>query len=185
VTEPSRRAGNDPLQLFYAGHLAQRKGIAYLIEALHRLDVPWRLTLAGSAPERMPDPLRTFLTDPRCRWLGQLPQPALLKEMTQAHVFVFPSIVEGFGMVLFEAMAAGLPVITTPNTAAPDIMTDGREGYIVPIRDPDAIAARLAGMYADEAARQGMAEAALTRAAASSWRLYEDGISDVLDEVVS
>ena len=87
-------------------------------------------------------------------------------------------------MVLLEAMAAGLPVITTPHTAGPDIMTNGREGFIVPIRSAEAIAEHIAALTNDEDRRYEMAEAALSRATASSWRGYEESISALLDQVV-
>lgn len=185
VEQPSRRAAAEPLHLFYAGHLSQRKGFAYLIAALQRADVPWRLTLAGPMPAAPPSALRLFLADPRCQWLGHVPHATLLEAMAKAHVFIFPSIVEGFGLVLYEAMAAGLPVITTPHTAGPDIMTSGREGYIVPIRDPDAIADRIAGLYADEDRRQIMAASALQCAASHGWKRYEEQIAGLLDEVLA
>jgi len=63
--------------------------------------------------------------------------------MAAHDVFVFPSLFEGFGLVLLEAMAMGLPVITTPHTAGPDLIREGMEGFIVPIRHSTAIAERL------------------------------------------
>jgi glycosyltransferase involved in cell wall biosynthesis len=184
VAEPARRNANDPLRLLYAGHLAQRKGVAYLIAALRRVDVPWLLTLAGPRPAAAVPELDAFLADPRCRWLGHVPHATLLEEMIRAHLFVFPSIVEGFGMVLLEAMAAGLPVITTPHTAGPDIMTNGREGFIVPIRSAEAIAERIAALANDEDRRYEMAGAALSRATASPWRRYEEAISALFARMV-
>jgi glycosyltransferase involved in cell wall biosynthesis len=185
VDRPNRRGPGEPLQVLYAGHLAQPKGLAYLIAALHRLVVPWRLTLAGPRPAHVPAELASLLADARCTWLGHLPHRTLLETMTRAHVFVFPSIVEGFGMVLYEAMAAGLPVVTTPHTAGPDIMTDGREGFIVPIRDPDAIAERLTRLYEDEPRRQQMAAAALACAARSGWETYEARIAQLIETVLA
>jgi glycosyltransferase involved in cell wall biosynthesis len=185
VERPNPRGASEPLQLLYAGHLTQPKGLAYLIAALRRLDVPWRLTMAGPRPAHVPAELATLLADARCTWLGHLPHRTLLETMTRAHVFVFPSIVEGFGMVLHEAMAAALPVVTTPHTAGPDIMTDGREGFIVPIRDPDAIAERLTLLYEDEARRQQMAAAALARAARSGWETYEARIAQLIETVLA
>lgn len=177
VTRPARRDANEPLRLFYAGHLAQRKGVADLLEATGRLGFDWHLTLAGPMPAAVPEALRTALSDPRCNWLGAIPHATLLEEMTRAHVFVFPSIVEGFGMVLTEAMACGLPVITTPHTAGPDLITSGREGFIVPIRDPDAIAGALTRLAEQEDRRQEMAESALEAARRLSWSAYESRIA--------
>jgi glycosyltransferase involved in cell wall biosynthesis len=185
VDRPHKRRPTEPLRLLYAGHLTQPKGLAYLIAALHRLDAPWRLTMAGPRPAHVPAELATLLADARCTWLGHLPHRTLLETMTRAHVFVFPSIVEGFGMVLHEAMAAALPVVTTPHTAGPDIMQDGREGFIVPIRDPDAIAERLTLLYEDEARRQQMAAAALARAARSGWETYEARIAQLIETVLA
>lgn len=185
VTAPAARSRGARLRALYAGHLNQRKGMAYLIRAMQRLDVPWHLTLAGPKPTDAPQELDDFLADPRCTWLGHVPHATLLEHMARAHVFVFPSIVEGFAMVLYEAMAAGLPVITTPHTAGPDILTDGVEGFLTPIRDPDATAARLARLYADEPARYAMGEAALARAAGSHWRAYEDATAAMVREALS
>ena len=63
-------------------------------------------------------------------------------------VFVFPSLFEGFGLVLLEAMAMGLPMITTAHTAGPDLLEDGKEGFIVPIRSAEAIAEKLTWLSA-------------------------------------
>ncbi len=185
VTYPARRRAGEPLHLFYAGHLTQRKGMAYLIAALHSVDIPWQMTLAGPRPAAAPPELDAFLADPRCRWLGHVPHATLLEEMTRAHVFVFPSIAEGFAMVLFEAMAAGMPVITTPHTAGPDIMTSGQEGFIVPIRDPNAIAACIALLHADEDRRLAMAMTALAQATTSRWQDYEAKIIAIFDEILA
>jgi glycosyltransferase involved in cell wall biosynthesis len=185
VKRPSSRAPNEPLRLIHVGHLTGRKGVAYLIAALRRLDAPWQLTLAGTLPSSIPESLAWLLQDPRSKWLGHVPNAAVLEHMSKSHVLVFPSLVEGFGMVIAEAMAAGLPVITTPNTAGPDVLREGREGYIVPIRDPDAIADRLARLYADEGLRQTMATAALTRAASAGWETYQKKIAVLLKEVLN
>jgi len=185
VVEPHARANNEPLHLFFAGNLTQAKGVAYLREALERLTFPWHLTLAGARPAGGPVELDALLADPRCTWLGHVPHPTLMALMTEAHAFVFPSLMDGFGLVLYEAMAAGLPVITTPNTAGPDILEDGTEGFIVPIRNPDAIAERLTLLHDDEDRRRAMGTAALARAAASSWRTYEDRVAAFVDEVLA
>ncbi|MCJ2544007.1 glycosyltransferase family 4 protein [Thermostichus vulcanus] len=185
VTQPAQRHAGEPLKLLYAGHLAQRKGIADLIAALNRLEIDWRLTMAGPLPAVAPEALRQFLSDPRCTWLGVVPHRTLLETMTRSHVFVFPSIVEGFGMVITEAMAAGIPVITTPHTAGPDILTEGHDGFIVPIRDPDAIAQRITLLAEDESFRTQMAQNALQTAARSGWSAYETGIADRVRELIA
>ena len=174
------RQKTQPLELFFAGHLNQRKGIADLIAALGLLDIDWRLTLAGPKPARAPAALGDFLADPRCTWLGVVPHATLLEHMAQAHVFVFPSIVEGFGMVITEALSAGLPVITTPHTAGADILTEGVDGFVAPIRSPDALAERMTRLAEDEGRRHAMANAARAAASRMSWTRYERQIADLV-----
>ena len=105
--------------------------------------------------------------------------------MRRAHAFVFPSIVEGFGLVLLESMAAGLPILATKNTGAPDIITDNKEGFLVPIRDADAIAERLTRLHADENARQEMGLFALRRAEELNWNLFEERAADLVAAAVA
>lgn len=180
VERPLERLPTEPLRLIYAGRLTQPKGIGYLIIALRQLEIEWHLTLMGARPIEAPSELDDFMSDPRVEWLGSVPHNYLLEQMTKKHVFVFPSLSDGFGLVLNEALAAGLPVITTPNTAGPDIMTEGREGFIVPIRDPDAIAQRITQLADDETLRRKMAFNAIETARRSSWAAYERQIAELV-----
>jgi glycosyltransferase involved in cell wall biosynthesis len=185
VTRPARRSEGEPLHVLFAGHLSQRKGFAYLIAAMSKLRVPWRLSMAGPKPAHTPVQLDAFLQDARCNWLGHVPHSTLLEIMSAAHVFVLPSIVEGLAMVQREAMSAGLPLITTANAGGTDIIADGQEGFIVPIRNPDAIAERLTLLYEDEARREKMAVAALASAGRSGWDTYETRISQLVEGVLA
>lgn len=177
ATRPAERIAGQPIELLFAGHLAQRKGVADLIAAVELLEIDWRLTLAGPRPSAAPKILDRFLADPRVDWLGTVPHTTLLERMTRAHVFVFPSIVEGFGMVITEALSAGLPVVTTPHTAGPDILVEGKDGFLVPIRSPYAIAERITCLAEDEGRRRTMAAAARDTAIRLSWATYEAQIA--------
>lgn len=97
--------------------------------------------------------------------------------MRRSDVFVFPSLFEGFGLVILEAMAQGLPVITTPHTAGPDLIADGVDGFIVPIRDAPAIAARLDSLHRDRDRLAAMGAAARAKAFSFTWTAYEDGLA--------
>jgi glycosyltransferase involved in cell wall biosynthesis len=179
------RGVHEPLRILYAGHLTQRKGLAYLFEALSRFEYPYELSLAGPFPITPCRALEAALAKPNHRWLGILSHPQLLKEMARNHVFIFPSLAEGFGLVVTEALSAGLPVITTTNTCGPEIMASGREGFIVPIRDPDAIAEKFTFLYEYEGRRRAMAEAAKGIAAARSWALFEDRVASLVRELTA
>ncbi len=185
VRELGFRARDAPLRVLYAGPLRQAKGIAYLFDALREADFPWQLMLAGAKPDEICPALERALDDPRCQWLGSIPHDTLMEEMTRAHVFVFPSLLEGFGLVILEAMAAALPVITTPHTAGPECIDEGVDGYIVPIRDADAITSRLAELYDHEDRRLAMASAALAKAKQLSWSRYEEKIITLIAKTMA
>jgi len=94
---------------------------------------------------------------------------------SQASIFVLPSIEDGFGLVLAEAMACGLPIVATTNTGAPDLITDGVEGFIVPIRNPLALREKVLRLYEDPVLREEMSAAALRRAhGLGGWKSYAD-----------
>ena len=94
---------------------------------------------------------------------GFVPNNKLRVKYSSASVFILPSIQDGFGMVFAEAMACGCPVIATTNTGAPDLVTDGVEGFIVPIRSPQSIADRLQQLADQPELRKKMGRAALAR----------------------
>ncbi|HKP12555.1 MAG TPA: glycosyltransferase family 4 protein, partial [Blastocatellia bacterium] len=130
----------------WASSYTQTKGIGYLLEALAREPVPGiELVLAGYPYGT--DAVAPYEGRIRVRRLGHMARAELARVMSRCHVHVFPTLLEGFGRNLIEAMAAGLPVITTAHCAGPDLIEDGVNGFIVPIRDVDAICERLAWIY--------------------------------------
>lgn len=130
----------------WASSYTQTKGIGYLLEALARQPVPgMELVLAGYPYGT--DAVALYEHRIRVRRLGHIARSELARVMGRCHVHVFPTLIEGFGRNLIEAMASGLPVITTANCAAPDLIEDGVTGFIVPIRDIDAICEKLAWVY--------------------------------------
>jgi glycosyltransferase involved in cell wall biosynthesis len=153
----------------YAGALSLRKGIPDLLEAARRASV--ELWLVGPRSSEVEPFLRR---DERgVRWHAPVPQARLPELYREADVFVLASVEEGFGMVIRQALACGLPVVCTDHTAGDDVVRDGVNGFVVPIRDPDAIAARLAALRDDPARLAAMKRAALESAAEdSSWNAY-------------
>lgn len=164
-----------PLRVLFVGSLGQRKGLSYLLDAVDRLGSGAELTLIGTRPSAPCAPLDQALR--RHRWIPSCPHHRVLEEMAAHDVFVFPSLFEGFGLVLLEAMAMGLPVITTPHTAGPDLIDEGTEGFIVPIRSAGAIAEKLELLRADPALRRAMGEAARLRAERSTWENYRRNLA--------
>ncbi len=177
---PASSAGK--LRVIFVGSLGQRKGISYLLEAAATLGGSVELTLLGRKTSDKCPPLDEAVR--RHRWIPSLPHPELLREIRAHDVLVLPSLFEGFGLVITEAMAQGTIVIATPHTAAPDLIRDGEEGFIVPIRDSAAIAEKLELLLREENRRAEMAAAAARRAAALSWETYRGLTVEMAQDVI-
>lgn len=165
----------DALRVLFVGSLGQRKGLSYLFRAMRHLGKSATLTVIGTLPDiACPALMRELATT---RWISTCTHEEVLNEMARHDVFVFPSLFEGFGLVLLEALAMGLPIIGTAHTAAPDIIQDGVEGFIVPIRSSDAIAERLLMLHQDRARLGTMSVAAQARAAEFRWDSYQNKLA--------
>jgi glycosyltransferase involved in cell wall biosynthesis len=165
-------------RVIYVGVIGLRKGVPYLLDALRRLDLPrFEVWFIGSVlPEIQP-----FLQ--RCegqfRYLGVIPRRELYKYYSQASVLVLPSLEEGLALVQAQGMACGLPVIATANTGAEDLFTDGVEGFIVPIRDPQSIRDKILYLYENPDKRDQMAAAALSGVRSlGGWDTYGDQMAE-------
>jgi len=159
-------------RVLYVGELSVRKGIHYLLEAVSRFsEKEVEVWLIGAvSPEA-----RTLLAryEDRFHHFAVIPRAELYRYYSQGSVFVLASIEEGLALVQAQAMACGLPVIATTNTGAEDLFSDGIEGFIVPIRDPDAIAERIARLLRRPDRRETMAQAALKRVSTlGGWEAY-------------
>lgn len=163
-----RKAG-EKLRVIFVGSLGQRKGLSYLLKAIEMLGSSIELTLIGRQVGES-KPLEAACR--KHRWIASLAHAEVLREIRNHDVMVFPSLFEGFGLVILEAMACGVPVIATPNGAAPDILTDGEDGFVVPIRDAEAIAEKLRVLDCDRARLEAMSDTALRTAAVHSWEEY-------------
>jgi glycosyltransferase involved in cell wall biosynthesis len=170
--------------VLFAGAVSLQKGVPYLLDAFTQFKHPLkRLRLAGAIDREMRSLLSRFnLTG--VELLGPLPQPELAQWMNASHVLVLPSIQDGFGMVMTQAMACGTPVIASEHTGGADLFTDGVEGFMVPVRSPEAICERLTQLADDSALRQCMSEAALARVQnLGGWQDYGRSFATFLEEL--
>jgi len=184
---PSRQQTRpqDPLRVLYVGKLSQQKGIGYLFEAAELLDrnkVRYSLTVLGNSTVPTRELTRALAA---CRWIDSAPHSEVLKLMREHDVLVFPTLFDGFGLVILEAMAQGTVVIATPNCAAPEILDDGRDGFIVPIRSPEAIAQRLTKLAEDRDLLATMSEAARLKAISRGWERYRQELLNAVQSVFS
>jgi glycosyltransferase involved in cell wall biosynthesis len=141
----------------FAGNVALQKGVQYLLEAWSRSEfVASELLLAGRISENMKIIKRRYNRDDTIRFLGWRNDMAEI--YTNSDVFVLPSLHDGFGMVVTEAMANGLPVIVSENIGAKDCVREGVDGKVVPIRDSEALAQAMRYMYNNPEERSQMGE---------------------------
>ncbi|WP_062387975.1 glycosyltransferase family 4 protein [Demequina iriomotensis] len=189
VPEPTREArtpSTGPLKVLYVGGLSQRKGISYLFDAVAALGGDVALTVVGRPADAGNAALRTALA--RVTHIGSLPLTGVLALMRAHDVLVLPSLFEGFGLVLAEALSQGTPFIATDHTAGPELVGDrageGAPGWIVPIRDADAIASRLAALAQDRDLREASSAAALARAAELPWSVHRDALGAAVDQAL-
>jgi starch synthase len=171
------------LKVLFVGGLSQRKGIADLFEAVEMLGPHVELTVIGRKPLEDCAALDSALRSHR--WIESLPREKILEEMRGHDVLVFPSLFEGFGLVVTEALSQGVPVITTAHTCGPDILTEGEDGFVVPIRDPQAIAEKLEVLHRDRERLNAMSEASLRKAQALTWESYRQGVASVVREALA
>lgn len=153
----------DRFEVLFVGSVGLRKGVPYLLEAFAHLRCgAKRLRVVGSVSPEMRGVLGR-LPQEHVEFLGAVAQERLPELMSTSHAMVLPSIEEGLALVQGQALACGCPVIATTNTGAEDLFTDGVEGFIVPVRRADLLAASMQQLCDDPALQQRMSEAALRR----------------------
>lgn len=163
---------SEGLRVIFVGELGQRKGLSYFFEIARRLP-HMRFTAVGwwiaSLPDAVPD---NVLVRPNVYPLDVIPL------LQGAQAMVFPSLLDGFGLVALEGMACGLPVICSSNAGASDVITDGSDGWIVPSRDVEHTVERLKRLDGDRTLLVRMAMAARQTALERPWERFHRELMD-------
>ena len=166
------------LSVLWAGHFTLGKGAHYLLDAWRRLDAKSAATLevygALDIPQRLLASAGGNVT-----FHGAVPRSALYLAYERADVLVFPSLSDGFGMVVAEAMAHGLPVIATDMAGAAELVNP-RNGLVVPAADPAALADALRWCLDNRDALQDMRVEALETARRHQWSDYRRDLTATL-----
>lgn len=171
-----------PLRFIFVGAISARKGVPLLLEA-------WKALAARDAElwivGHVANHLRPLLPSlPGLKFLGKRPHEELPGLFRQCDVFVFPSFCEGFGLVLLEALASGLPVITTEATAGPDLIQHETEGLLIKSGNLDELR-RSTKFFVDNPAQiKIMSEAARRCAEKYTWEAYGDRWNQLLQDHV-
>jgi glycosyltransferase involved in cell wall biosynthesis len=168
--------GEGALRLMFAGRMERDKGAEELIGALGELPaLDWRFTIAGPVAAEITGEHHEFLGEERVRLLGTVSRAELARQMKASHVFVFPSHAEGSARVIFEALACGCYVITTPNSGS--IVEDGVNGALIAPGDRLALREAIESAASD---RAGIAEIGARNAALVRERFRQSDYGDAL-----
>lgn len=177
IAMPSAPARDGPLRLLWAGTFSIRKGAHLLLEALAALAVsPEHLIIDVYGAQTLPPVLLEHLP-PSIRCHGSIPRPELLQRMEHAHALLFPTLCDGFGLVVNEALSRGLPVITTARAGAADLINPGRNGLLIEAGSGAAMAAVIDAALADRAPLLAMRACAVATAAAWQWSDYRQALA--------
>lgn len=166
--ESGRRRRRKKFKVLFVGSIGIRKGVHYLLEAIRQLNHPQiKLILVGGI-------------EGNGKWLSQyegifkhvpfVTHDRLCQIYRDSDIFVFPSLHEGSAIVTYEALASGLPVVTTPNSGT--VVRDGKDGFIVPIRDVEALMEKIYLLSQDQELKTKMSENARQRAINFTWQAY-------------
>jgi len=149
IAEPT--VNKEKFVILYLGKVSIRKGLVYLFEALNSLNIPkdkFEVWFLGSVDKEMEHVLKQNLQD-NWRLFGHINHYELKNYLSQCDVGIHPSLEEGLSMVIPQMLLSGIPVIATTNTGAANIIENEKNGYIVAIRDKNAIAERIELLYND------------------------------------
>lgn len=166
------------LRILFVGSLSLHKGLPYLFAAIAELRSVAEVTIVGQKNctcKVLEDGLQ------QVKWLRSLAHAEVLEEMRRADILLLPSLFEGFGLVILEAMARGCVVIASSHTAGADVIESGVDGFVVPIRSSEAIVEHVLRLDNDRSLLARMKEAALAGAQRRSWAAYRARLVEALD----
>jgi glycosyltransferase involved in cell wall biosynthesis len=178
--EWSKRSG--PIVFLFVGSISARKGVPILLEAWREMRINnAQLWLAGpgAAPKSATVDLPASV-----HFMGRKGRSEIAELMRRADIFVFPSFFEGLAQVQIEALACGLPVISTIEAGAEDLVRDGANGFLVPAGDAAILTERMLQAATDRNLLDAMRSTARAERDRLSWTIYGERWAKVLDEIV-
>ena len=167
---------NKKFRVLFVGKVSLRKGIQYLLEAWKELNLKnSELVIVGNIEESIKPLLSKFSELNNIIFKGFVKDP--VKEYQQSTIFVFPSLEEGSAKVTYEAMASGLPVITTESSGS--VVRDGIDGFIIPFKDKESIKEKIVYFFENPDAIKQMGENAREYIKNYTWTYYRNNLIDI------
>jgi glycosyltransferase involved in cell wall biosynthesis len=166
------------LKILFCGQFIHRKGIFYLYDALKQLGHQHYELLIVTRGECDKKTLSMFLSNLNVRLYKNISSRVLIELMHSSDLFILPSLYEGFGHVILEAMSAGLPVITTVNTAGIDLIEDNENGFVGPIRDANFLLEKISFFLENPMAIKEYGEKGAITSQNYTWKTFRKKIAD-------
>jgi Glycosyl transferases group 1 len=170
------RSRHEPLRVMYAGNFSVLKGAHYILSAWRSLSPKRSAVLEIYGINTLPKNVMNNLPDSICI-SPTIPQERLFERYRAADVLVFPTLCDGFGLVVTEALAHGLPVITTARAGSSDLVLDGENGLIIPAGDANALANALEWCLIHRAELKAMRQSAWQTARRWQWRDFRQALT--------
>jgi glycosyltransferase involved in cell wall biosynthesis len=185
VDRPGRTEEPRQRVILNVGAIQKRKNIARLVEAFETVSADWRLVLAGSAGYGSEEILARIARSPangRISVPGYISSGELARWYAQCAIFAFPSLDEGFGMPVLEAMAAGAPVLTSNRSALPEVAGDA--ALLVDPENGEALGKALRDLTQFEDLRRDLASRGILRAQKFTWEKAVRATWDVYRQIL-
>ena len=171
------------LKVLFVGEINQRKGIYQILEAAKELQPHGvEFNLIGTGMELAPELFKPY--EPYVHFWGRVPFEKLQEMYGTSHVFIFPSMGEGFGLVIPEALSSGLPVIASKNCSGPDLIQDGFNGFVIDAGSTEQLVERIRWFNDHMDQLPLMEKNAIQSVHDMTWEAYEEKLVIQLKEKI-
>lgn len=169
-----------PLKLLFVGSLSQQKGIANLFESVEILGDKVELTIVGRKSSFNCEALNTGLS--KYKWIPSLPHHQILELMHASDLLIFPTLFDGFGLVITESMSQGTPVVTTYNCAGPDLIENGKNGWLFNAGSTEELTAIISNLHNNPASIMEASRHAIETARQRPWSKFREELIAKINE---
>ncbi len=177
----AKKKKNEKFIVMYAGFVSILKGTQYLLEAWEKLNLKdAELRIYGKVKNDFKNIIKKYRNNDSIRFMGHVNN--LPNEYKKADIFVFPSIQEGSALVTYEAMASGIPMITTFNSGS--LARDGKDGFVIPIRNSKIISEKIRYLYDNPKEIERMGKNARKRIEKYTWEKYGDNLVKIMEKTL-
>lgn len=172
------------LRVLFVGEINQRKGIKQILDCARELaNKDIEFNLIGMGKEYKAHLYKPY--EPYVNFHGRVSFDDLCKFYDECHIFIFPSMGEGFGLVILEAMSAGLPVIASKNCAGPDIIHDGENGFLIEAGSTEQLSNKIIWYNQNRKELEANSERARKLSERFTWSKYRAEFSDSIIKILS